>query len=612
MTEIVTSTAVRKPGGIQLPLGVKLILIVTIILLGSIYTVIFLMNLMVSSEFVRTAGNTNSTVNSRAAAGVEERIYKIRADALLLMDIYDGLRDNDPMARQIKNAFFERNPYYAGIIIPGRREILNEPFLSNNEIPPDALNSWISNETAAIENVSSGDPQLKNASPELGINLLALLYPWQDAGKEETVVVFFSPQSLMEITSAGSSFTFITNGEGEILISPDFGQVFSGANIAKNALFEALQRVQGDSISLSFSEGGNRFVGAGQKISIADIAVFSTMEYSVINEQVIMVTRRNILLSITVLFLTILVTWFFSKSITTPVKKLITAVGRIESGDFNTGLEPKSRDELGKLTGRFKEMGQELGQLQERSTLAGRYNYQKITDKLKTGELKLEGEYINAVILSAEFTSFDEISAGIEAVESLELLNMFIRTFTECIEKAGGIIDKIMGNRLIAFWGIPSPSSEPLNDVLDSLRSVLSMRAKLWDLNTERQTQGKTHIRMSCGIHAGKLLSGAVGTGSSRVYTVTGTAIDGASRCADACDSVKTDILITQAVRDLAESRIIAEEVSVSSSVYFGFVNLSPSGDQETQRWPFTLNDVRESLISHGVQARSEDEPEAE
>ena len=555
---------------------------------------------MVGSEFIRTASDTNFDINNRAASGITNRLYQIRSQALLLLDMTAAAGSNSTMTKELRNIFFERNPNIVEVIIPGRQDIINQPFFSANEISTDTVDAWLTKETAALDRAKVGVPVLKNVSPVLGINILALFYPWQDAGVAEAVVVLFSPENLSEIAGTGSSFTMVINGDGDILVHPDFNQVLTGVNIVDNPLVQALRKSSGDSVRLNYSQGGSRFVGAGQQISFADAAVLSSKDYSLITEQIVAVSRRNILLSITVMFLTILVTWLFSRSISAAIKNLTAAAARIESGEFGLDLKPKSRDELGILTEGFNRMGKGLRQREETEKLVGRYNSRELTEKSIAGTLNLNGEFVRAVVLSVDFSSFPDNSKNLDAPEALELLNFFISKTAEIAERHGGMAEKTLGNRMIALWGVPSSSGDNAGDVTQSLNSVLAMRQFLWDLNTEREAQGKIPLRMSCGIHTGDILAGRVGTSAFHEYSFSGETIDDAISAGQTALPAETDIVITEAVRELAGSRFLAEEINVSlpgksDLRCFALVNLAAE-DQGKQRWPSTLNDVRESL----------------
>lgn len=600
----------------RIPFGLKLTFIVTLILLGSIWIITALMALLVRSEFIRTTEETNFAINSRAAAGTEERLYKIRSEGLLLLDMSAAAENSSSMTTQIRNIFFERNPYIGAVIVPGGKEIINRSFFTNNEIPQDAINAWLVKESDTIERAKAGEPVLRNATPALGIYLLALFYPWQNSGYEEAAVIFFSPQNLLEITGSGSNTTVVVNEEGDVLISPDYNQVLGGENISTNALFEALWKDLGESVRLSYTVDGNRYVGAGHRVSLANAAVFTSLEYSIITEQITAATRRNILLSVTVMFLTILVTWYYSRIVTGPLKKLMAAAGQIEKGEFNPVLKIESRDELGALADRFIAMGQGLSRWENARNLVGRYNNQEITDRAMNGKLALKGEYFKAVVLSVDMASFYTVPENNasennvtgasetkpEAAElSLDHLNFLVSAVADNVEKTGGVVDSITGARLIALWGVPLSSGDIAAELMNSLQSILMLRNQLWELNTDQESKGKPLYKVHCGIHTGEVLAGRIGSSRYSQYTVAGKTIDGAVKAGEACEHAKIDIVITKDARDLVKNLIIAEKIDHpkgydSSLQFFGLVNLVPAEGKEKQRWPFTLKDVQESL----------------
>lgn len=592
----------KKPGRVlRLPIGVKLTSIVTLILLGSIWIITTLMSIMVNLEFVRTADETNFAINSRTSAGVEERLYQIRSEGLLLLEM--DSEAGGSLAAQLRNIFFERNPNIAAVIIPGARDIINVPFFSRNEISPENIDAWLIREAGTAERARAGEPVLRNAAPAFGIHLLALFYPWQNSGTEEAAVIFFSPQNLLEITSAGSNATVVVNDEGDILISPDYGQVLGGENIASHAIFDALWKSTGGSVRLNYTEDGSRYMGAGHRVSLANAAVFTSLEYSIITEQINAVTRRNVLISVTVMFVAILVTWFYSGMVTSQLKRLMKAADQIEGGDFKTALKIRSADELGDMTERFNTMGEGLIRLQEAHDLVGRYNNRGLRDKVLAGELKLDGEFIRAVVLSVDLVSFYTIYQDAQKNtpdEFLYHLNFLISKIVDNVEKTGGVVDKITGANLIAVWGVPFSQGGLAAEVMNCLRSIIAVRTFLWEHNIERESRGKTLYKIHCGVHTGVVLAGRMGSSGYYQYATAGKTIEAAAKAMDACYRVKTDIIITEAVRELAGDRILVEKLDLprfrkGDFPVYGLVNLAPSPGQE-QHWPFKLSDVLESL----------------
>ena len=596
--------AAGKSGrSLKIPMSVKLTTIVTLILMASVWIIITLMSMMVNAEFTRISGETSYTINRRTAAGVEERLNQIRSEGLLLLEMSMEAGSGGSLAARLRSVFFERNPYIAAIIVPGTEDAFNFPFFSRNEISPETVDAWLMREAEAIERASAGEPILRNATPAFGIHLLALFYPWQNSGAEEAAVIFFSPQSLLEITGAGAGVTVVVNGEGDILIAPDFNLVLGGESMSAHPLFESLWKSDGESVLLNYTEGGNRYAGAGHRTPLANAAVFTFLEYSIIAGQLDAVKQRNILLSAAIMFFTILAAWLYSGTITAQMKRLMAAMAQIESGDFKPDIKIRAGDELGDLSGRLLAMGDGLNRLKDSSDLVGRYNNRQITDKVLAGEIKLEGEYIRAVTLSMDLVSFYSLSedAGkISPGELLHHLNFLISKIADSVEKNCGVVDKISGANLLAVWGIPYPSEAITGEVMNCLRSAVAVRSFLWELNTEQENRGRPPYKIHCGIHTGEVLAGRIGSSGSYQYTTVGKTIDETVKAMDACHRVRTDIIITEAVRELAGDRIVAEQLDLprfrkGDFPIYGLVNLAPVQGQEP-RWPFTLSDVQESL----------------
>ena len=576
----------------------KLALIVTFILIGSFWTINALMVFMVRSDFIRTAENSNFAINTRAAAGIQELLYRIRSEALLLLDI-EATEEIDPsITTQVRNIFFDRNTDIAAVIIPGSLEIINNHFFTSNEIPAEAINTWLTGETAAINRACRGEVVLKNASPSFGIHFLALLYPWQNAGSEDAAIIFFSPDSFLKITATGTSSTMVVNSDGEILVHPDFRKVLAGENVSDNPLVESLWKNVEENVRHSYTEGGIRMVGAGHSVAFGNVAVFSFIDYSQTTDQINMVIRRNILLSVTVMFLTILITWFFSRTVTGPVKKLSAAAITVGSGEFNLDLQPESRDEIGQLTERFAHMSQALLKREEKRDLAGRFNKPEMFEMILKDQVNLSVAYRDAVLLTLNFSSFSDCTKDMDAEKSLELLNYFYSRLLFNVDRTGGLIDRFVGTRLIALWGIPLASGNIAADVMSALRAAILIRTELWDINATREGQGLPLLLLTCGVHTGTVLAGPVVTPLNRQYAVAGDVLDDALKAETLCGIEQLDIVITEAVCGIAGNQIIAEEINLPEKTMrlFGLVNLTPANDSEKQRWPFTLNDVRSSL----------------
>ncbi|MDR2618924.1 MAG: adenylate/guanylate cyclase domain-containing protein [Treponema sp.] len=592
---------------VKFPFGIKLVVIVTVILLGAAWTITALMAAMVSAELGKTAEDNNAVLNARAAAGAEDRLYRVRADALFLLDLAAAAGDDAPLIRQTETVFFERRQDIAAVIVPGGLSFINRLYFKNNEVDAGGLVSWLGRETESVRRAAAGEPVLRNAASALGVPLLALFYPWREQGVEKSFVIFFSPESLAAIFGSGANAAVMINSDGDVLVHPDIGRILSGANMAEDPLVQALWTADTDTVKLLYSDGDARFYGAGRKLSIPGASVLSVAEYGAVTGSVAAATRRNILLSVTVMFVAILITWFFSRTITAHIKRLMKAAEKIEIGEFELDLKAKSWDEMGVLTERFVHMGRGLMEWEKVKNLVGRFHSQEITGRARQGELVLTGELRQVVVLYADFHSFAEISAKGTPEEALTLLNRYLSKMADSVEKTGGIVDRFIGTRMIAAWGLPLPGKDLAENAMNSIRSALMMRAAMWELNSTRGGPDKPLLRISCGIHAGEVLAGSLGSPRFLEYSLTGKAVDGAVFTEGRCVPNAVDIAVSEEVWNLIGDKILSEELPPAEEGQggegwdfriFGLVNLRALKAREKQRWPFTLDDVRESLKS--------------
>ncbi|MDR2478124.1 MAG: adenylate/guanylate cyclase domain-containing protein [Treponema sp.] len=584
---------------IRFPFGIKLVAIVTVIVVGASFAVTMLVAAMVSREFGRTAEDNNVTINNRAATVAEEKLYRVRSDALMLLDTVGAAAD-DRKRTETELRFFERTQDIAAVIIPGGEAHINRSFFKKREADSGLLFSWVDHEGAAIERAARGEPVLRNATAVLGIPLTVLFYPWQERGHEEAAVIFFSPDYLAEVFGEGANSTIMVNDTGDVLIHPDVNQMLSGANIADNPLFAVLRNSGNDSIRLLYTSEGIRVYGTGRRLSFAGASVLSSIEYTLVTGSIAATTRRNIFISLALMFLALLAVWFFSKTFTTPLKNLMGAAEKIEQGEFNLDLKIKSHDELGLLTERFIHMGLGLAEWELTKNLVGRFNNSVISGQARHGELVVTGERKKITVMYIDFFSFDALAGKLDPAETVTQMNRYFAKAADSVEKTGGVIDKITGSNITAVWGAPLSAGSAASDAMNAVRSALVLRAGLWELNSHKGEGISPLFRIGCGIHTAEAIAGRMGSPRLMEYSFIGNAADEAALAAGINRAAGSDILVTEAVWDLTCGQLVGEAVAADitgkSGTLFAVVNANMAKDRERPQWPYTLDEVRESL----------------
>jgi adenylate cyclase len=292
---------------------------------------------------------------------------------------------------------------------------------------------------------------------------------------------------------------------------------------------------------------------------------------------------------------------FFAKSISVPLKTLAAATRVIEGGAFDkVELRSKRRDEIGLLTASFQRMCKAL-------SIFGRFTNRQIAIEAMRNKIKPGGLPKHATIFFSDIRNFTEISEnftrdfGDEASDRIvRWLNEYLTRMIECVDKTGGVVDKFIGDAVMAHWGTVYTSGSPQKDAFNSIWAALMMRKALYDMNKSRSHDdpGNPPIHIGCGINTGIVTAGQVGSDLRMEYTVIGDPVNLASRVESLNKPLGTDILITEDTWHMVNSYFITEEmpaVTVKGKEkpvrIFAVVNFAGK-----KRKPPTLSELRRSM----------------
>jgi adenylate cyclase len=311
-------------------------------------------------------------------------------------------------------------------------------------------------------------------------------------------------------------------------------------------------------------------------------------------------TRRNIYLTAAVLLAAIIFIRIFSKTISTPLKVLTRAAEQIEGGQFDLALKPKTRDEIGALTVSFDRMTRALN-------IFGRFTNREIAVRAMRGEIKPGGLPKHATIFFSDIRNFTAKSEnftkefGDAASDKIvHWLNDYLTRMVDCVENTGGVVDKFIGDAVMAHWGTAYSSGSASEDAFNCVKAALMMRAALVKMNRGRKADdpGNPPIRIGCGINTGIVTAGQIGSEQRMEYTVIGDPVNLASRTEALNKPLGTDILITESTWELVGDRFITEEmppVTVKGKEkpirLFAVIKLKGIGGQ-----PKTLAELRKLL----------------
>ena len=549
------------------PIGAKLVIIISILFLVSLGTVILMVSVLSTQEVQKTAEDNNFTVNSRAASQAEGSFKSIQASVLLYLEMTDRVSAAFHRDPEMEKYFFGRNKNIAAIGVTGSffssedKEgfIPNPQFFNSTDIGIGDAEAYLASDFTATED----QIMLFNASPVFGLSLITAVFVRQGREGVETVKLLFTPDDLSESFGTGTNTSFLINNPGDLLLHSDSDLVLNGANFSAMPLVAIMQQQGDNNRQVSYDDGGMKYFGAYCRIAGTDAVVITTIPHNIVFEAVQGITRQNIYLAAAVMFIAIIFIWFFSKTISGPVKSLADAALKIEEGDFSVYLKPQTRDEVGLLTESFDNMTRVL-------SVFGRFTNKDIAIRAMRGEIKPGGLPRHATILFSDIRDFAEKTEGFskafgaDAPNKIVLwLNNYFSRMIGCVEKTEGVVDKFIGDALMAHWGAASTTGDHAADAYKSVKTALLMRQALIEINAQRKDGDPENpkIRIGCGINTGMVIAGQIGSEERMEYTVIGEPVNIANRIEALNKPFGTDILISEDTWKLIGDIIITEEM---------------------------------------------------
>ena len=178
-----------------------------------------------------------------------------------------------------------------------------------------------------------------------------------------------------------------------------------------------------------------------------------------------------------------------------------------------------------------------------KSTMA-RYMDPGLADQLlAAGGEALGGQSVEATMLFSDIRAFTTLTEELGAQGTVALLNEYFTLMVQCITDEGGMLDKFIGDAIMAEFGIPVAHGD---DPDRGMRAAIKMITELRALNQRRQARGQKPVLMGVGLNTDKVVSGNIGSPKRMDYTVIGDGVNLASRLESACKEYSAQILCSE------------------------------------------------------------------
>ena len=578
-------------------IGAKLIGIISLLMCIATMLITVLVSYFISADTRINAEENNLTINSRTAADTENRLNSVVSSTGMFLDLLENSYDNINEQKRNAALFFERNSDIIAVILPESERIFynNKYFISHEINALEVPYTFLSYEEENLDMAKNGDFIMDNVSAIFGSPVIAMAFPIYSSARDKSILVAYSCEALTESYTSGSiNMSFLVNKNGQLLIHPDYNLIMEGIDYSSNPVVKNMNSSTLDNSQMNYEIEGQEYIAAYRKLNTGDGGVITLVQTSVVLEAVNATTRRNIYLTMAILFVSIMIIYFFAKTLSHPLKKLTDVTNEINRGNFNTELlnelNLNRKDEIGILV---KSTKNEQNILNTFTKMTNKGVTQAIIKKT----IDFDPHLKDITIFFSDIRGFTAISDGFKnrfgeksAGEIIGFLNDYMSRMVNCIKISGGNVDKFEGDAIMACWGVlrddslayesmeeDSPEYEVLKaihdkhvaeDALSAIKATVAMRYSLAKYNKDAQiftkahekeplAKYKPHIRIGCGLNSGRATVGFMGSEDKMEFTSIGDAVNLASRTEASNKPCGTDILITEDTYNLLKKNYI-------------------------------------------------------
>ncbi|MDH4231392.1 MAG: adenylate/guanylate cyclase domain-containing protein [Nitrospirota bacterium] len=176
------------------------------------------------------------------------------------------------------------------------------------------------------------------------------------------------------------------------------------------------------------------------------------------------------------------------------------------------------------------------------------------------GVIKPGGQRRRVSVFFADLAGFTSLAESLPPEQTAMILHTIFNSFTEVIIRNKGVVDKYIGDAIMAFWGAPLEGED---DEINACRAALQCVGKMKEINRDFQGRGMSSVGVRIGIHTGDAIAGNMGSDRLFSYTVIGDTVNLASRLESANKLFGTQIIISEATRVKTRGLFITREIGL-------------------------------------------------
>lgn len=175
-------------------------------------------------------------------------------------------------------------------------------------------------------------------------------------------------------------------------------------------------------------------------------------------------------------------------------------------------------------------------------------------------QLSLTGQEKVLTVMFSDIRNFTSISEQMDSVALADFMNRYLTEMSQLITDGRGMIDKFIGDAIMAIWGAPLDDDE---HALQAVKSALYMQEKTTELKEKWVFEGLPEINIGIGLNSGPMRVGNFGSEQLFDYTVIGDQVNLASRLEGLNKVYGTGILISAQTRDQLKGQILCRPIDL-------------------------------------------------
>jgi len=257
---------------------------------------------------------------------------------------------------------------------------------------------------------------------------------------------------------------------------------------------------------------------------------------------------------------------FYGKMLKTDTISIVNAVKKIGGGDFTVKLHPVRQDELGHIASGINKMAEGLILRERIKESFGHFVSPEIAEKFvreySSGtDMRDKGERKKVAVLMCDIRNFSGIADKMDPSVVTAMLNNYFDFMVSAVKKNNGIIDKFIGDAVMAVFGL---LNESINPTLNAVNAAIDMRAALREANAAALKLGYPVLDNGIGIHYGEVIASYLGSTDRLEFTIIGTTVNMAARLEGQARKPNPPLILSRAAADMIRNEFGVIEVGTA------------------------------------------------